>query len=77
MKFEPEIKMMKNGLKKILGAILIVFGLVSLFIPIFPGVLIILFGVVLLGNHRLIAAMRLVRSKISAWFRSWRRRPKK
>jgi len=42
-----------NLLKKIIGVFLIIFGIISLFVPFFQGILLILLGLVLLGNNKL------------------------
>ena len=40
-------------IKKIVGVILIIAGIIGLFLPFFQGVLMIVLGLVLLGNHKL------------------------
>ena len=40
-------------IKKIIGIILIIAGIIGLFLPFFQGVLMILLGLVLLGNPKL------------------------
>lgn len=40
-------------IKKIIGIILIIAGIIGLFLPFFQGVLMILLGLILLGNPKL------------------------
>ena len=40
-------------IKKIIGVILIIAGVLGLFLPFFQGILMILLGLALLGNHKL------------------------
>lgn len=40
-------------IKKIIGITLIIAGIIGLFLPFFQGVLIIILGLILLGNHKL------------------------
>lgn len=57
-------------LKKVIGVILIIVGLFGIFLPLLQGLLLIILGVYLVGNHKLIN-----------WFkgkvRSWKRRLKR
>lgn len=54
---KKEVKILKIKIweitKIILGVILVIFGIASLFLPIFPGILIIIIGLILLGNKPL------------------------
>lgn len=40
-------------IKKIIGITLIIAGIIGLFLPFFQGVLMIILGLILLGNHKL------------------------
>jgi len=40
-------------IKKIIGIILIIAGIIGLFLPFFQGILLIILGSILLGNHKL------------------------
>lgn len=47
------MKEIQNIIKKIIGVFLILFGIISFFLPFFQGILLILLGFILLGNHKL------------------------
>lgn len=40
-------------IKKIIGITLIIAGIIGIFLPFFQGVLMIILGLILLGNHKL------------------------
>lgn len=40
-------------IKKIIGIILIIAGIIGIFLPFFQGVLMVILGLILLGNHKL------------------------
>ncbi|MFH1461532.1 MAG: hypothetical protein ABIF12_01105 [bacterium] len=54
-------------LKKILGVILIILGILGLFLPFLQGFVFIATGLVLLGNKKLLNWLKIIWSKIQLW----------
>jgi uncharacterized protein YqgC (DUF456 family) len=49
---------MENGFSLLFGAAFIVIGIVGLFLPIIPGILLIVFGLYLIGGKHLVNKVR-------------------
>jgi uncharacterized protein YqgC (DUF456 family) len=60
---QPEQDQIKKTLKKITGGILIILGILGLFLPFTPGIAIIILGIILLGNHKLIILVKKIKNK--------------
>lgn len=61
---------MKLALKKILGVVLIIMGIIGLFVPILQGIALIIVGIVLLEYEPLTEFMRSLKEK-------WKKRRKR
>jgi len=53
MKIEEQPTEFTIILKKIMGVLLIIFGIFGLFLPFIPGIAMIIAGIILLGNKKL------------------------
>lgn len=55
---------LKILMKKIAGIVLIILGILGLFLPFTPGIAMIIIGVILFGNHKLIMFIQKIKGKI-------------
>ena len=58
MKFDQIKNFVITYSKKILGILLIMLGIIGLFLPFLQGILMIIAGLVLVGNHALLVTVR-------------------
>ncbi len=54
--------------KRIVGVVLIVFGIVGLFLPVLQGIVMIVAGLALLGNHTLAKYLLSLKDRLVAWW---------
>ena len=62
MDMRLKIAIIAKMIKRLLGVLLIIFGIIGLFVPILQGILMIFGGLSLLGIKK---------SKIKRWFKKW------
>ena len=58
-----------NILKKVMGIILIIFGIIGSFLPFIQGFLLIAIGTMLLGNKWLIKKLKLIKNYLTRKFK--------
>lgn len=58
--------------KRIIGVVLIIFGIVGLFLPLLQGIVMIVAGLALLGNHTLANYLSSLKDRLIAWWRKAR-----
>lgn len=55
-------------LKKILGLILIILGIPGLFLPLIPGLILIVTGIILIGNKKLLEKLKKLKNYLKEKF---------
>ncbi|MBX9831172.1 hypothetical protein K2X40_04410 [Candidatus Babeliales bacterium] len=69
MKKHEIIRFFKRYGKKVLGVVLIIVGVVGIFVPFLQGILLILAGLFLLGNHTLANKLFALKERVLTYMR--------